>query len=148
MADHKRLPHVDKLRALSASGLTYAQISELYDAGEDTIRQLLEGRVQQGERYRFRELVPWEVEARHRNTRPLWQLLTINRKRNGRGVTDDEQRRLDEWIEHLIEMDVVLDYDPRRRRMRLAARAAFSSSRANPMISGLFASRLVAEHGR
>ncbi|GAA2776190.1 hypothetical protein GCM10010521_63650 [Streptomyces rameus] len=58
------------------------------------------------------DLIPWEVDERHRWKYPVAMLRVEARLRDGRDLTDNERDRLKSWKEMLAEQNAVVHYDP------------------------------------
>lgn len=58
------------------------------------------------------ELIPWQVDRRHRWRYPLAMLRYEARRRSGLEVPEARLRDLDAFLDHLAEDGLVIHYDP------------------------------------
>ncbi|WP_291278509.1 hypothetical protein [Galactobacter sp.] len=56
--------------------------------------------------------LPWNIREEHRFTGIMEKLRIAGKQRENTPITEEEYRRLHNWLEALIELDVVVDYDP------------------------------------
>jgi len=61
---------------------------------------------------RSMELIPWQVEERHRYRHALAMLRAEARRRAGAPLSAIQQGRLDNWLAFMAEEDAVVHYDP------------------------------------
>ncbi|WP_240942573.1 hypothetical protein [Planosporangium thailandense] len=58
------------------------------------------------------DLIPWQVEERHRWAYPAVMLRAAGRRRAGREIGGEYSSRLDTWLRARAEDDTVVHYDP------------------------------------
>jgi hypothetical protein len=61
---------------------------------------------------RYDEEIPWVLTGRDLMAYPVRMLRLLGRRRQGGDMTDDENNRLDSWLEHLRELNAVVAWDP------------------------------------
>ena len=58
------------------------------------------------------DLIPWPVRREHRYRYAIMMLRAEAKRRQGKPLTDIEQRRLERWLAWLRENNAVVHYDP------------------------------------
>lgn len=58
------------------------------------------------------DLIPWHVQEQHRWAYPLAMLRVEARRRAGRDLRPRDLERLDAWLKHLKDDNLVVHYDP------------------------------------
>lgn len=58
------------------------------------------------------DLIPWEVEERHRWAYPVVMLRTEARRRAGSKLTEADKLRLEAWLSKMGDDDLVVHYNP------------------------------------
>lgn len=61
---------------------------------------------------RYKDEIPWKLRGRDLMAYPVRMLRLLGRRRAGLELNEEENLRLDKWLEHLREMDAVVAYDP------------------------------------
>lgn len=61
---------------------------------------------------RYKAELPWRVRAEHLTQYPARMLRLLGRRRAGVELTDDEESRLDAWLDALEEKEIVVAYAP------------------------------------
>lgn len=113
------LPPVDELKRLVTMGLTHQQIVE-YVAQKHGIKvsrssvsaALSRAGLTEREGMRYRQEIPWRVKGEHLTQYQARMLRLLGRRRAEVELTDDEESRLDAWLESLEEREIVVAYAP------------------------------------
>ena len=112
------LPSDSELRHLVEQGLTHQEIADwvLENLGQRVSRSsvsvaLSRAGLSKGA-MRYRDELPWKVKADHLTEYPARMLRLLGRRRANIDLTDDEESRLDAWLEDLTENDWVVAYCP------------------------------------
>jgi hypothetical protein len=112
MAAPRKLPDNTTLRQLRAQGWKLKQIAQAYDVKEAAVWKALEraGFTDKAETYR--DIIPWDIDPRHRSTAIAQRFRSIQRQRQGKPLNETEQHLLDTWLQVMKDNNVVLDYHP------------------------------------
>ena len=113
------LPPVDELKRLVTLGLTHQQIVD-YLAEKQGLKvsrssvsaALSRAGLVMREGMRYREELPWRIKADHLTQYPARMLRLLGRRRAEVELTDEEESRLDAWLEALDEREIVVAYAP------------------------------------
>ena len=112
MPAQRKLPDNTTLRQLRAQGYKLKQIASIYGVKEAAVWKALEraGFTDKAETYR--DILPWDIDPRHRSTAIAQRFRSIQRQRQGKPLTETEQHLLDTWMKVMKDNNVVLDYHP------------------------------------
>lgn len=114
----KRLPPNSELERLVREGYTHQQIVDwwLAKSGEQVSRSSVSAALSRAgltaQQHRFKDELPWRVKAEHIKQYPARMLRLLGRQRAGVELTEDEQARLDGWLEALEDKQIVVAYAP------------------------------------
>lgn len=61
---------------------------------------------------RYKEEIPWRVKVDHAKTYPVRMLRTLGKRRAGVELSEDDDRLLDTWLDHLAREELIVAYDP------------------------------------
>lgn len=112
------LPSNDELRRLVDQGYTHQQIAQhiLDTTGTRVSRSTVSVALSRAgltrETMRYREELPWKVKTEHLTQYQARMLRLLGRRRQGVDLTDDEDSRLDAWLDDLKANDWVVAYAP------------------------------------
>lgn len=118
MAAPRLLPPTDQLERLVKAGLTHSEIADwIYEntgvrVSRSTVSSALSRAGLTVAGNRFRDELPWKVRADHLTQYPARMLRLLGRVRSGIELTEEEQERLDAWLDALEEKDLVVAYAP------------------------------------
>lgn len=120
MARPRILPDAKTLkRWVEVEHLTHAQIAErIYrETGEQVARSTVSAALSRaglaGTRPRYKRTLPWTVTTIHLAEYPARMLRLLGRRLDGeRPLNDEENRRLDSWLDMLEAERMVVAYDP------------------------------------
>jgi hypothetical protein len=110
MPAQRKLPDNTTLRQLRTQGWKLKTIAKEYGVTEAAVWKALEraGYTEKSETYQ--DLVPWEIDPKHRSTAIAQRFRSIQRLRRGQPLNPTEQHLLDAWIKVMKDNNVVLDY--------------------------------------
>lgn len=108
----RKLPDDTTLRHLRAQGYKLKKIADEYGVTQAAVWKALEraGFTEKSETYQ--DIVPWDIDPKHRSTAVAQRLRAMQRQRQGKPLNDTELRLLEAWRELLKANGVVLDYHP------------------------------------
>lgn len=118
MAAPRLLPPTSELARLVADGLTHQQIADRIEqatgvrVSRSTISAALSRAGLSATGNRYRAEIPWRVKGEHLTQYPARMLRLLGRRNGGQDLPDDEQERLDAWLEALEEKGLVVAYAP------------------------------------
>ena len=114
----KVLPPDSELIYLADQGMTHAEIAQhIYlTTGNEVSRSAVSAALRRAGRSRptarYSEAIPWKVKAEHANAYPARMLRVYAKGRRGTGLTEEETRRLNSWLDELATGDLVVAYSP------------------------------------
>lgn len=113
------LPPTDELKRLVMMGLTHQQIADylhekqgLKVSRSSVSAALSRAGLTEREGMRYKEELPWRIKADHMTQYPARMLRILGRRRADIELTEDEDSRLDAWLEALEEREIVVAYCP------------------------------------
>lgn len=113
------LPPVDELKRLVTIGMTHQQIVDYLREKHDIVvsrssvsAALSRAGLTEREGMRYKDELPWRIKADHMTQYPARMLRLLGRRRAEVELTDDEDSRLDAWLEALEEREIVVAYCP------------------------------------
>ena len=118
MAPQKYTPDKTTFQAWLAEGLTHQQMADrVY---EQTGRRITRAAITvalmsyglTSTKPRYKETIPWRVKVEHAKTYPIRMLRLLGKRRAGVELSEDDNRLLDTWIDHLIVENLIVAYDP------------------------------------
>lgn len=118
MAAPRLLPPTNELAKMVEAGLTHQQIADQIEAttgitvARSTVSVALSKAGLARDGMRYRDELPWRVSADHLTQYPARMLRLLGRSRAGKPLGDEEQDRLDAWLESLEERGLVVAYVP------------------------------------
>lgn len=118
MAAPRLLPPANELAKLVQAGLTHQQIADRvseelgHRVSRSTVSVALSRAGLSREAMRYKEEIPWKVRAEHLTQYPARMLRLLGRRRQDIELTDDEENRLDAWLDALEEREIVVCYAP------------------------------------
>lgn len=116
----QKVPDRETLKAYLDRGLTQQQIADEWhkDSGNQVSRTAIAMAI---DRYglssnkpvpRHASTVPWALRPEHRFHTDARYLRLEGRRRAGLPLTEDEKRRLGDWMDELLRLNAVIVYDP------------------------------------
>jgi hypothetical protein len=114
------LPSDRELGRLVEQGLTHQEIADWvlehlgHRVSRSTVSVALSRAGLSKEAMRYKRELPWKVKADHLTEYPARMLRLLGRRRAEGELTDDEDARLDAWLEALEEREIVVAYSPER----------------------------------
>jgi hypothetical protein len=113
------LPPTEELKRLVTMGLTHQQIVDylqekqgLKVSRSSVSAALSRAGLTEREGMRYKDELPWRIKAEHLTQYPARMLRLLGRRRQGIELTDDEDGRLDAWLESVEEREIVVAYAP------------------------------------
>lgn len=106
------LPDAAVLRRLRNSGMTYAQIAELYGVTESGVWRAFDRAGLIVQRPTYRDVVPWVVDRKFSPTQVMQHLRTMARMQAKLPVSEADRLALERWLARMRESGVVLAYHP------------------------------------
>lgn len=112
------LPADSELVAMRDRGMTHQQIADEvarrtgHRVARSTVSVALARAGEAETKIRFNDVIPWNVHPSHDLEYPLRMLRLLGRRRHGRGMTEEEERRLDSWLEKMASDARVVVYCP------------------------------------
>lgn len=113
------LPDSNELKRLVELGMTHQQIADYWNekTGANVSRSSVSAALSRAglterEGMRYKEELPWRVKGEHMTQYPARMLRLLGRRRAEVELTDDEESRLDAWLESLEEREIVVAYAP------------------------------------
>lgn len=108
----RKLPDNTTLRQLRAQGWLLKHIADEYDVTEAAVWKALERAGFTEPKETYLDLLPWDIDPKHRSTAIAQRFRSITRQRRGTPLNPTEQHLLDTWLLAMEEHNVVLDYHP------------------------------------
>lgn len=118
MAAPRLLPPISELERLVRQGYTHQQIVDWWHAesgitvSRSSVSAALSRAGLSKEVSRYKDELPWRVKGEHLTQYPARMLRLLGRRRAGNELTEEEQDRLDAWLEALTEKSLVVAYCP------------------------------------
>jgi hypothetical protein len=118
MAAPRLLPPTSELERLVRQGYTHQQIVDHWksETGITVSRSSVSAALSRAglskEAMRYKDELPWRVKGEHLTQYPARMLRLLGRRRAGIDLTDEEQERLDAWLEALAEKQLIVAYCP------------------------------------
>lgn len=118
MAAPRLLPPASELARLVEQGLTHQQIAEhvTTTTGQRVSRSTVSVALSRAglakDAMRYKEELPWKVKGEHLTQYPARMLRLLGRRRQGIELNEEEDGRLDAWMESLEERELVVAYAP------------------------------------
>ena len=118
MAMTRKLPDTGQLVSWVELGWTHQRIADhIYATTGQTVSRTsisaaLSRAGKTAEHPRYKDCLPWRVETRHLTEYPARMLRLLGKRRAGGQLTDNENKRLDSWLQALAEANAVVGYDP------------------------------------
>lgn len=118
MAAPRLLPPISDLAKMVDAGLTHQQIADRIReqtgiaVARSTVSVALSKAGLARDGMRYKDELPWRVRAEHLTQYPARMLRLLGRSRAGNALADDEQDRLEAWLESLEERGLVVAYVP------------------------------------
>jgi len=113
------LPSSQELKRLVALGMTHQQIVDYLREKEDIVvsrssvsAALSRAGLTEREGMRYRDELPWRIKGEHLTQYQARMLRLLGRRRANIDLTEDEENRLDAWLEALEEREIVVAYAP------------------------------------
>lgn len=113
------LPDVATLRRwVNEEGLSHEQVAErvFEQTGEKVARSTVSAALSRAgltsPQERYTEEIPWKVRNEHLREYPVRLLRLLGRRRKGLALSDEENTRLDNWLELLRRENAVVAYAP------------------------------------
>lgn len=112
------LPSVGELVALLEQGLTHQEIADhlRHTQGVAVSRSSVSAALSRAGvskvGMRYKDELPWKVRAEHLTQYPARMLRLLGRRRSSVELTDEEDSRLDAWLESLEDKEIVVAYAP------------------------------------
>lgn len=116
MAAPRLLPSDSTLAKWRAQGMTLKEIvARIKDESGVTVSVSSVGaalsRAGLTQRIRYDDHIPWNpIKVEHNKAYPLVMLRLLARRENGLALTDDQEARLDAWLDRMDEEDAVVLY--------------------------------------
>lgn len=112
MAAERKLPDVATLRGLRNQGWKLKDIAKKYNVSEAAVWKALERAGFTTSKQTYQDILPWEIDPRHRSTAVAQRIRSIMRQKRGITLNPTEQHLLDTWLNAMKENNVVLNYHP------------------------------------
>lgn len=113
------LPPTSELKRCVEMGMTHQQIAEYLQQSlgikvsrSSVSAALSRAGLTEREGQRYKAEIPWRVRGEHLTQYQARMLRLLGRRRAGIELTDDEENRLDAWLEALAEREIVVAYAP------------------------------------
>ena len=113
MSAPRKLPDKSTLRQLRNQGLRLEDIAKQYDTTASAVWNALDraGYTPVG-RETYNDLMPWDIDPKHRSTAVTQRFRSMLRLKRGLGLNGAEQHLLNTWLAALEAANVVVDYHP------------------------------------
>ena len=108
----RKLPDNTILRQLRSQNYKLKDIAKMYDVSEAAVWKALERAGFTDRKETYRDIVPWDIDPRHRSTAITQRFRSIMRQRRGVPLSETEEHLLNTWLKAMKDNNVVLDYDP------------------------------------
>ena len=118
MAPPKYTPDKTTFQAWLAEGLTHQQMADrVYEntgrrVTRAAITVALMGYGLTNSKPRYKEEIPWRVKVDHAKTYPIRMLRLLGKRRAGVELSEEDNRLLDTWLDHLNVENLIVAYDP------------------------------------
>lgn len=118
MPARRLLPPNSDLERLVRQGYTHQQIVDWWrkESGQEVSRSSVSAALSRAglsaQAQRYREELPWRLKAEHLTQYPARMLRLLGRRRQSIELTEEEDGRLDAWLESLEERGLVVAYAP------------------------------------
>lgn len=112
------LPDIGRLEDLRARGLSYQEIADWIEKHEGvkvsrmSIASAFSRAGRSKPRPRYEKHLPWKVKAEHGQHYAAKMLRLMGRRDMGLPLTEEQSRRLDSWLETLVDTHSVVAYAP------------------------------------
>lgn len=110
MPAHRKLPDNTILRTLRSQGHRLKDIAREYGVTEAAVWKALERAGFTENKPTYQDLVPWDIDPKHRSTAVAQRLRSIVKQRKGVPLNPTEQHLLDTWLQVMKDNNVVLNY--------------------------------------
>jgi hypothetical protein len=110
MAAPRKLPDNTILRQLRSQGHKLKDIAKKYDVTEAAVWKALERAGFTENKETYQDIVPWEIDPKHRSTAIAQRFRSIMKQRRGTPLNPTEEHLLNTWLQVMKDADVVLDY--------------------------------------
>lgn len=112
MPTPRKLPEVRTLVRMRNKGMTLKEIGDLYDTTEGGVWAALNEAGETTERHTYKEVIPFEIDERHKYLQIMEQFRRCVKLMNGGNLTDVDRRRLTKWLLAMQEDGVIVNYHP------------------------------------
>jgi hypothetical protein len=106
----RKLPDNTILRTLRAQGHLLKDIAKEYDVTEAAVWKALERAGYTDRKETYKDIVPWDIDPKHRSTAITQRFRSIMRQRRGQELNQTEEHLLNAWLKSMKDNNVVLDY--------------------------------------
>lgn len=110
MPAERKLPDTTTLRQLRNQGWKLKEIAVKYHVTEAAVWKALERAGFTSSKETYLDIVPWDVDPKHRSTAIAQRFRSIMRQKRGKVLNPTEQHLLDTWIQAMKDNDVVVNY--------------------------------------
>lgn len=110
MPAERKLPDSTTLRQLRAQGWLLKDIAKQYNVTEAAVWKALERAGFTATKETYQDIVPWEIDPKHRSTAIAQRFRSIMRQKRGTVLNPTEQHLLDTWLQVMKDNNVVLNY--------------------------------------
>jgi hypothetical protein len=87
-------------------------IAKEYDVTEAAVWKALERAGYTDRKETYKDIVPWDIDPKHRSTAITQRFRSIMRQRRGQELNQTEEHLLTTWLQSMKDNNVVLDYHP------------------------------------
>lgn len=108
----RKLPDNTTLRQLRAQGWKLKQIAKEYGVTQAAVWKALERAGFTDRKETYRDILPWDIDVRHRSTAITQRIRALMRRNRGVTLTPSEEHLLNTWLQAMENNGVVLDYHP------------------------------------
>jgi len=112
MPAERKLPDNTTLRQLRAQGWKLRHIAQEYGVTDAAVWKALERAGYTDRKETTADLLPWEIDVKHRSTAVAQRFRAIMRERRGLELNATERHLLDTWLQALKDNNVVVNYHP------------------------------------
>lgn len=110
MPADRRLPDSTTLRQLRAQGWRLKDIGREYGVTEAAVFKALERAGFSTARQTYLDILPWDIDPKHRSTAIAQRFRSIIRQRRGQALNKTEEHLLEAWLQSMKDNNVVLNY--------------------------------------
>ena len=110
MSAPRKLPDNTTLRQLRAQNWKLKDIAKEYGVTEAAVWKALERAGFTDRKETYQDIVPWDIDPRHRSTAITQRFRSIMRQRRGTPLNPTEEHLLNTWLQSMKDNNVVLDY--------------------------------------